>query len=72
MAPVAQNAHCNAHPTCDEMQSVSRLPSGIATVSIGLAVVQAKQELLGAIGGALPRSDLEARQIELLREQIAQ
>ena len=34
IAPVAQNAHCSAHPACDEMQSVIRLPSGMATVSI--------------------------------------
>ena len=32
--PVAQKAHWSAHPACDEMQSVSRPPSGIATVSI--------------------------------------
>ena len=34
IAPVAQNAHCSAHPACEEMQSVTRLPSGIATVSM--------------------------------------
>src|SRR5205814_1459015 len=31
--PVAQNTQPNAHPTCDEMHSVRRLPSGISTDS---------------------------------------
>jgi hypothetical protein len=34
IAPVAQNAQRSAHPACDEMQSVTRFPSGIATASI--------------------------------------
>ena len=34
IAPVAQNAHCSAQPACDEMHSVIRSPSGMATVSI--------------------------------------
>jgi hypothetical protein len=34
MTPVEQNEHCSAHPACDEMHSVRRFPSGIATVSI--------------------------------------
>ena len=34
MRPVAQKAHWSAQPACDEMQSVSRPPSGMATVSI--------------------------------------
>ncbi len=34
IAPVAQNAHCNAQPACDEMHNVIRSPSGIATLSI--------------------------------------
>ena len=34
IAPVAQKAHWSAHPACDEMQSVSRDPSGIETVSM--------------------------------------
>ncbi len=32
--PVAQNTQPNAHPTCDEMHSVRRLPSGISTDSM--------------------------------------
>ena len=34
IAPVAQKAHCSAQPACEEMQSVRREPSGIATVSM--------------------------------------
>ena len=34
IAPVAQKAHCNAQPACDEMHSVRREPSGMATVSM--------------------------------------
>ena len=72
IAPVAQKAHCSAQPTCDEMQSVSPLAVGNRDGFDRLAVVQAKQEFLGAVRGALPCDDLEARQIELRREQLAQ
>jgi hypothetical protein len=34
IAPVAQKLHLSAQPACDEMQSVRRDPSGIATVSM--------------------------------------
>ena len=31
--PVAQKAHFSAHPTCEEMQAVTRCPEGINTPS---------------------------------------
>ena len=45
IAPVAQNAHCSAHPACDEMHNVSRFPSGMATVSIAWPSARRKRNL---------------------------
>ena len=66
MRPVAQNAHLSAQPACEEMHSVTRLPSGMATLSIASPSGEAKQELLGSVGRALSRRDLEARDHEVL------
>ena len=58
--PVRQKAHAIAQPTWVEMQKVIAGVSGMKTDSIWLAVGEAQQEFLGAVGRVLARGRVSA------------
>ncbi len=65
--PLAQNTQPMAQPTCVLMQIVRRGPSQQQHALDLLAVGQAQQQLLGAVGRALVGRDLRAPQGEFTR-----
>ena len=64
IAPVAQNAHCSAQPACDEMHSVTRSPSGIATVSIASPSCRRKRNFSVPSADFCRAATVETRQLE--------
>ena len=61
----------SAHPACDEMQSVMRFAVGDRDRLDRLAVGEPEEKLPRAVGGLLPRGELEPRQRRIARRASA-